>query len=173
MKTIFAIAGMLMLAACGTSEPEIPAEPAATAKEDAIAFVKGFQAIVAPCDAAGKVISTVSDMVGLYRAADDMEAACLDVPTKIRELEVPVSLGKDAHAKFSESVAACEDAYLARWTTASKVKAAVEYNDSVAAQAQLAEAAEGTEVAILLCGAGLADGAMSVGVSAADMGLED
>ncbi|WP_156313578.1 hypothetical protein [Erythrobacter sp. SG61-1L] len=167
------IAAMLLLAACGSGAPEIPQEPTATAKDDAVSFVKRFQAVVAPCDAAGKVVSSVNDMVSMYRAADHMEAACLEVPGKIRELEVPVSLGKDAHAQFTKAVEDCDNAYLARWSAARAMKEAVEHSDSIAAQADLADATEGLQAAILICGAGLAGGAMSVGASEADLGLKD
>jgi hypothetical protein len=156
----------------GTQKSDIPEKPAPTAKADVIAFYKAMMDSISGCDAAGKSMAragSANDAVGVYQAASLMESACLGTPSAIRAIDVPPSVGKDAHSKLTETKKVCENAYLAKWSSAGKMKDALD-GGGIAKLAALKEETQMAQAGTLACAAGLVGEAMTLGASDKDLG---
>ena len=145
-----------------------PEQAKAREKADVIAFYKSVLGAVRSCDnAAGKVAvaSEKGDVVGVYRAAQDIETACLSTPSDIADVEIPKSVDDARRKKLREVREVCKQTYLLRWTSGKKIKDMIDSNGSIKAQAAMQETAELQQTGIMLCTAGLAGEAMAVGAT--------
>lgn len=152
----------------------IPETPGATAKVDAIAFYKAVTGAVRTCDTAGSGLADAGksgDLVSLYQAADAMESACLSTSSDIQKIDIPSSVGTKAYDEFSKARDACENAYLARWSAAGKMKEALNDAGSVSRQAELRTVSQASQAGVLLCVAGLVGTTSSLGVTAEELGI--
>lgn len=177
------IVGVLLLGTCmdgGDKEAGDAANPVATKtgdpKRDVIALYKSVLSITATCDAAGSAMAKVmqrGDLVPAYRAADETENACLGTGSEIRKIEVPESITGEHRKTLEDALEACDTAYVMKWAGARKLKDVVNGDAKPSDVVELEDMASQFQRGQMLCIAGLAAAATSLGATAADLGIED
>lgn len=151
----------------------MPEKPGATAKADVSDFYKAVMGKISTCDSAGKRVADAAkagDAVAMYQASDRMESACLDTSQDIRSVEVPMSVGKEAHGKLTETQEICANTYLQKWSSAGKMKDALD-GGGIAKMAQLKDTTDLVQAGTMACAAGLIGEAMALGATEKDLGL--
>jgi hypothetical protein len=159
----------------GETAPAVPEAPAATAKADAVAFYHKAIETVGICDRAGAAVAAsaaLNDLVSVYQAADRMESACLSTPSDVRALVIPTTVGAKAHKSFSEALKICDNAYVTKWSSARALKEALDSNNSIKAAAELKDATQSVAAQTMACAGGLITGAMEVGATPKDLGID-
>ncbi|WP_160172149.1 zinc ribbon domain-containing protein [Novosphingobium lindaniclasticum] len=169
---VLALGTCTYIAGKGEPAPEVPDRPTASAKADAIAFYRGIMQVIGPCDRAGAGVAEASkagDLVNLFSAANEMETACLKTPSGIREVKVPVSVGKASFDKLTKTREVCENAYVQKWSAAKKMKAALDSDGKISALAELKEAASLVQTGTIVCATGLVGEIMALGAKSEDL----
>lgn len=159
----------------GSSPASIPEQPGASAKHDVTGFYRKVMDTIRPCDNAGARVADAGkagDVIALYQAADAMEATCLSTSSNIAAIDVPSSIGREAHAKLTDTRKACENAYLQRWVSAGTMKKALDERGSVGRLAELKDAAQAVQAGTMICAAGLVGEALALGATEADLGMQ-
>ena len=168
---------VLALAIAWCSAPaSVPDKPTETAKADAIEIFRKVIDVGDPCDRAASAMASAlatGNSVDSYRAADDAESACLPVFTNLSAIDVPSSLGKEAHETMKKTLAACENAYVARWSAAGTIKKALDGDNRPSTVVELERSAADASNGSTMCGMGLAAVAMSLGATQADLGIKN
>lgn len=109
------------------------------------------------------------DPVELYSAANKMEAACTSTASDIRNLNVPVSIGKASFDKLTETREVCENAYVQKWSAARKMKAALDSENKISAMAELKDTASLVQAGTMVCALGLVGEVTKLGVDKKDL----
>ncbi len=159
---------VLVLAFCSsTSEPSVPEKPGETAKQDAVAFYKGVIAAGQACDSqfaiAGKALGE-GDPVAAYRKVQLAEDRCLGVGSDIKAIEVPVSVGKEQHAKLSEARESCSTVYINKWAALDDIGEILDGDGGVAKMAGVQDSLEQIQSGTIGCVAGMMGPLVALGV---------
>lgn len=158
----------------GGAAPAIPDRPGPTAKADVSEFYRKVMDVVQPCDQAGKRMAeaaSAGNLVSLYQTAGRMESECLPTSSDIAKVDVPSSIGKEAHKKLTDTLKVCENTYLQRWSAAKKMQDALDEGGAIGRVAELKEATELVQTGTMLCVGGLVGEAMQLGATEADLGI--
>lgn len=159
---------VLSVAFCGSSDT-VPEKPGETAQADAKAFYAKVLAAAAPCDSASNVTGEAlksGDLLASFRAARNAESVCLAV--NIRDIEVPASVGKDAHAALTEARGTCDDAYVARWSAMKNTTEMLNGDGGIESLVDATDAAERSGHGVMRCVAGMIAPLIALGVDLQD-----
>lgn len=168
---------ILALGQCGkdsAAPAPVPSAPGPTAKADAIALFKAVTTAVGKCDARAERVNRLlaqADTVSAYMAAQDAEAECLAAPDAIKAIAVPSSLGAAQHQQAAEGVAACADAYVAKWAQLKSIREGLDKGAGVAVQADIKQSGEDAQRGVLLCSVRLIGVANAMGATMKDLGI--
>ncbi|MXO66269.1 hypothetical protein [Altericroceibacterium endophyticum] len=173
LKCLSGLALCLSLAACGSNEKEIPEEPSATAKVDAIEYFQHLSTKLVPCDQAGKNLGSAAQDgdVAFFNAATAMARICLSTHKDIKEIPIPASVGNTVHKQFEDAAEVCSNAYLAKWASADAMVDALNEPDKISHKAEMQNAANDAAQGIAACEAALVLAAMNAGATAEELGL--
>lgn len=165
---VLTLVPILLLAYCASSsEPTVPEKPGATAKQDAVAFYRGVISAGTACDAAfkdaGAALGT-SDAVAAYRKVKSAEDLCLSVGPNIKAIEVPASVGKDAHAKLTEARDRCDALYANKWAAMDDIGELLDGDGGVAKMAGVQDTLEQINSGTITCVTGLMGPLVALGV---------
>lgn len=154
---------------------DIPDEPQASAKDDALVFYRSVFDAGIGCDRAFTVVATSlggDDPITAYRAIDDAESTCLSVGPKIRVIEVPSSVGKALHGKLTEARDRCDNAYVSKWAMLDDMGEVLNGDADVAKLASMQGNIESTQSQGMMCAAALVGPLTELGVKPEDMTQE-
>jgi len=169
---VFALGTCTYVLGKGDPVPKVPEKPTATAKADAIAFYRRVSEAVRSCDKAGSEVSdaiSAGDPVGTYSAADAMDKACLNTPSKIKAIAVPESAGKVSFDKLTKIREVCENLYVQKWSSASKMKAVLDNDGKISARAELRDSTQAIETGNIMCSSGILAEVMRLGAEPKDL----
>lgn len=164
------LALLLVLAVAFCGSESIPDEPGETAIADAKAFHDAVIAQTVACDAASERVANTlqtGDVFNGYRAAREAEAACLKV--RIRDIEIPASVGKAVHAKLAEARQICDDAYVAKWSAMNSTVELLGDGGGVAALADATDSMERSGAGVVTCVTLLMTALTDLGVKLEDL----
>lgn len=174
-KLGFGCLGVLVLTVAWCSVPEsIPDDPQSGAKGDAVAYYRKIISEVAMCDLAGRGLAKAAktpNAVAMYNAANEVESSCLEVPSKIRGIEVPKSVGKIAYDELKRTRDICENTYLNRWSAARSIKSTLDGESKVSDLAEMERASTAIGSGTILCSAGLVSVATKLGATVDELGV--
>lgn len=154
---------------------DIPDEPQASAKMDAVAFYRSVIGAGTDCDKAftrtGQEIEK-GDPVSAYRFAEAAKGQCLSVGPTISKIEVPVSVGKIAHAKLTAGKQRCSTLYVNKWASLGDMLEVLDGGGSVAKAASLQSSLERIQSDTILCVTGLSEPLLDLGVDLGSLKVE-
>lgn len=165
----FIVGACSILGGCGANVPD---KPGPTAKADAIAYYQNIMAAVGLCDARGDAVSAASksgDIVWLYESAENMQGDCLAASSSIKDVEVPVSVGKAVHAKLTKASEVCKNAYQSKWWASKSLKEALSGDRSIPALAALKSDSAAAARQTLGCVSELMGSVMQAGATAGEL----
>lgn len=173
---VLALGFVIAVATCsGEEAADVPEKPTATAKADATDFFKRVMTVVRPCDNASNRLgeaATSGDAIAAYQAADAMSNACLTTSSEIKSIDLPTTVGSEAYQSLTDARTVCENAYANRWNSSEKMKEALDNAGSISKLAALKEAMESAQSGIVVCVASLMSTPMTLGATAAELGVE-
>ena len=162
----------LLVGWCSSKE-SIPEEPASTAKQDAIALYRKVTEIGAPCDRSAAKFAAAAksqNLIDMYQAASNVEDSCIEVPSEIRKIEIPESVGQQAQASLESTLETCENAYGERWSGARSLKEVLDRGGKGPQFAEIERSAQVASAGTLMCGGGLVIVATSFGATIDELG---
>lgn len=149
-----------------------PMAPAASARDDALAFHRQIAQVTMQCDFASGSLNVVmmsNDPVAIYQGAKAVDADCIGMSRKLEGLVIPQTLGREVAQAYAAALKQCKSAYLDRWSMAHSLEAALDSGGKVSALADLRRDMRDWKSSNKVCEAALQSAPAPLGISEADL----
>lgn len=149
-----------------------PVAPAASARDDALAFHRQIAQVTMQCEFASGSLNVVmmsNDLVALYQGAKAVDADCIGMSGKLDGLVIPQTLGRGVAQAYAAALKQCKSAYLDRWSMAHSLEAALDSGGKVSALADFRRDMRDWKSSNKACDAALQSAPAPLGIAEADL----
>jgi len=112
------------------------------------------------------------DMVSAYIEAERAEGACLGVPGKIREMDIPSQFSGEEKKQLRSALESCETMGVNRYSAAQSIKRALDGDSSVSTLADIKQSSEQVQTHAMLCAGAIVAIAVQHGATKEELGLD-
>ncbi|NBC37759.1 hypothetical protein GTZ99_14480 [Novosphingobium sp. FSY-8] len=149
-----------------------PVAPAASARDDALAFHRQIAQVTMQCEFASGSLNVVmmsNDPVAIYQGAKAVDADCIGMSRKLDGLVIPQTLGREVAQAYAAALKQCKSAYLDRWSMAHSLEAALDSGGKVSALADLRRDMRDWKSSNKACEAAVQSAPAPLGITEADL----